>query len=341
MPRRRRSRFGMLVVFALLAVALCVAAVWFNTRVGRTGSIARVTIPPRASLAVIADSLRRANVVRSALVFRVVAQVRGLPRDSVVGGRYLVPRGSSVEAIVAQLESGSGRFRRLTIPEGWGIRQIAKLTEDSLGIPVDSLLAATRDSSRRSRMHTPSADVEGYLFPATYEFTDGTDAGSVVDTMLATFELRWRSAWNATLAQQGRTRHALVTLASIVEKEAGRSSDRPLIAAVYVNRLRSGMRLQADPTVVYAMGLASKKRVLFSDLRIDSPYNTYRVAGLPPGPIASPGTASLAAAVEPAASEAMFFVAFPDGHSEFTKTFAEHTTAVKAARAARDSLGAR
>lgn len=341
MPRRRRSRFGRIVVLALLAVALCVAAVWCNTRVGRTGSIARVTIPARASLAVIADSLRRANVVRSALVFRVVAQLRGLPRDSVVGGRYLVARGSSMDAIVAQLERGSGRFRRLTIPEGWGIRQIAKLAEDSLGIPVDSLLAATRDSSRRSRMRTPSADVEGYLFPATYEFTDGIEAGAIVDTMLITFERRWKSAWNAALAQQGRTRHALVTLASIVEKEAGRSSDRPLIAAVYVNRLRAGMRLQADPTVVYAMGLASKKRVLFSDLRIDSPYNTYRVSGLPPGPIASPGTASLAAAVEPAASDAMFFVAFPDGHSEFTKTFAEHTTAVKAARAARDSVGAR
>jgi UPF0755 protein len=131
----------------------------------------------------------------------------------------------------------------------------------------------------------------------------------------------------------------LVTLASIVEKEAGRSSDRPLIAAVYLNRLRTGMRLQADPTVVYAMGLASKKRVLFADLRIDSPYNTYRNAGLPPGPIASPGTASLAASVEPAESDALFFVAFPDGHSQFTRTFAEHTAAIRAARAARDSAG--
>ncbi|MDZ7631332.1 MAG: endolytic transglycosylase MltG [Gemmatimonadaceae bacterium] len=249
---------------------------------------------------------------------------------------YLIPRGSTMAELFAQLQSGRGRFRRLTIPEGWGIRQIAKLAQDSLGIPVDSVIAATRDSSRRARMQTPSVDVEGYLFPATYEFTDGTSAGGVVDTMLLTFERRWKASWDTTLQAQGRSRHALVTLASIVEKEAGRSSDRPLIAAVYMNRLKTGMRLQADPTVVYAMGLVSKKRVLFADLRIDSPYNTYRVSGLPPGPIASPGTESLAAAVAPAASDALFFVAFPDGHSEFTKTFREHRTAVQAARSARD-----
>jgi UPF0755 protein len=337
MPRKRRNRLALFLIALVIGGAAAVAAVMLNTRVGRAGSIARVTLPANASLAVIADSLARASVVRSAPLFRVVAQLRGLSRDRVIGGRYLVPRGASMDAIMAQFTSGRGRFRRLTIPEGWGIRQIARLAEDSLGIPADSLLAATRDSARRARMQTPSADVEGYLFPATYEFTDAADAGSVVDTMLVTFERRWKRAWDTTLAQRAQSRHALVTLASIVEKEAGRSSDRPLIAAVYLNRLRTGMRLQADPTVVYAMGLASKARVMFKDLRIDSPYNTYRVTGLPPGPIASPGTASLAAAIAPATSDAMFFVAFPDGHSEFTRTFAQHTAAVRASRAARDS----
>jgi UPF0755 protein len=342
MPRRRRRSFtGVVVGLAVVAIVAAVLAIRFNTRVGRAGSIARVTIPRGATLSVVADSLQRAAVVRSAMLFRLAAQLRGLSADSVIGGRYLVPRGSSVQALIAQFEQGRGRFRRMTIPEGWNIRQIARLAEDSLGIPVDSVVAAARDSSRRLRMQTPAADVEGYLFPATYEFTDAVTAGNVVDTMLATFDRRWKSAWNTTLAQQGRSRHALVTLASIVEKEAGRSSDRPLIAAVYLNRLRKGMRLQADPTVVYAMGLASKKRVLFADLRLESPYNTYRVSGLPPGPIASPGTASLAAAVEPAASDALFFVAFPDGHSQFTRTFAEHTAAIKAARAARESAGTR
>ena len=145
---------------------------------------------------------------------------------------------------------------------------------------------------------------------------------------------------DTALQRQGRTRHAAVTLASIVEKEARKSSERPLIAAVYWNRLKANMRLQADPTVLYAMGLVSK-RVLYADLKFESPYNTYRVAGLPPGPIASPGTASIAAAVQPAESDAMFFVAFPDGHSEFRRLFAEHAVAVSAAHAARDSAAKR
>jgi UPF0755 protein len=141
------------------------------------------------------------------------------------------------------------------------------------------------------------------------------------------------------MQRQGRTRHEVVTLASIVEKEAGQSSDRALIASVYLNRLRAGMRLQADPTVLYAMGLVAK-RVSYADLKVKSPYNTYRVAGLPPGPIASPGTESLLAALEPASGDAMFFVAFPDGHSQFTRTFAQHGAAVRAARKALDSVSA-
>ena len=333
---RRRSIRSVLVMFAALCAIAIVGLVLMNGQVARAGIRARVTIPNGATLGEAADSLRSARVIRSALVFQLSALVSGDGGGEITYGRYFIPRGASTSDILAQLHSGAGRFHRLTIPEGWGIQQIAKLVHDSLGIAIDSLVTVTRDSARRSRMHTTAADVEGYLFPATYDFTDGTPASAVVDTMLLTFDRRWKSAWDSTLKAQGRTRHDLVTLASIVEKEAGRSSDRPLIASVYMNRLKAGQRLQADPTVLYAMGLVSK-RVLFADLRIDSPYNTYRVSGLPPGPIASPGTASLAAAMTPAVSDALFFVAFPDGHSQFTKTFAEHSVAVKAAHAARDS----
>lgn len=335
---RRPTRRWTVVGAVLVLVGVVGSAILVNTMVGRRGSTARVLIPTGSSLTAAAESLQSARVIHSVLIFRLVARVSGAVDAPVIPGRYVVSRGTSMSALLVQLRTGSDRFRRLTIPEGWGIQQIARLMHDSLGLSVDSIVAATRDSARRARALTTAADVEGYLFPATYDFVDGVTAGGVVDTMLLTFERRWKGSWDATLQAQGRSRHALVTLASIVEKEAGRSSDRPLIAAVYTNRLRAGMRLQADPTVVYAMGLASKQRVLFADLRIRSPYNTYRIAGLPPGPIASPGTASLAAAVEPAVSDAMFFVAFPDGHSEFTKTFADHTIAVKASRAARESM---
>jgi UPF0755 protein len=336
MAKRRRRIWPALLLIVLLCSVAIGGAVIVNSRVARAGTLAKVSIPNGATLGEAADSLRSAHVIRSALVFQLAALVTGDGGGEIVYGRYVIPRGASTAEILTQLHSGSGRFHRLTIPEGWGIQQIAKLLHDSLGIGVDSLQAATRDSARRSRMRTTAPDVEGYLFPATYDFTAGTPAAAVVDTMLLTFERRWKSAWDATLKAQGRTRQSAVTLASIVEKEAGRSSERPLIASVYMNRLKAGQRLQADPTVLYAMGLVAK-RVMFADLKITSPYNTYRVAGLPPGPIASPGTASLAAAIEPAVSDAMFFVAFPDGHSQFTRTFAEHSAAVKAAHAARDS----
>ena len=337
--RRRRVWLGLLMFVLLCSVAIGGALI-VNSRVARAGSPARVSIPNGATLGEAADSLRSAHVIRSALVFQLAALVTGDGGGEIMYGRYFIPRGASTSEILARLHSGSGRFHRLTIPEGWGIQQIARLVHDSLGIAIDSLLAVTRDSARRVRMHTTAPDVEGYLFPATYDFTAGSPPASVVDTMLLTFDRRWKSAWDATLKQQGRTRQSAVTLASIVEKEAGRSSERPLIASVYMNRLKAGQRLQADPTVLYAMGLVAK-RVMFADLKIASPYNTYRVAGLPPGPISSPGTASLAAAIEPAVSDAMYFVAFPDGHSQFTKTFAEHTAAVKAAHAARDSAAKR
>ena len=336
MATPRRRLWPVLLLFVLLCSAAIGGALILNSRVARAGTLAKVTIPTGATLGEAADSLRSAHVIRSAAIFQLAALVSGDGGGEIVYGRYFIPRGASPSDILAQLHSGSGRFHRLTIPEGWGIQQIAKLVHDSLGVAIDSLQAVTRDSARRARMRTTAPDVEGYLFPATYDFTDGTPAAAVVDTMLLTFDRRWKSAWDTTLRLQGRTRHAAVTLASIVEKEAGRSSERGLIASVYMNRLKAGHRLQADPTVLYAMGLVAK-RVLFADLKINSPYNTYRVAGLPPGPIASPGTASLAAAIEPAASDAMFFVAFPDGHSQFTKTFAEHSVAVKSAHAARDS----
>ncbi len=334
MSRRRRKVWPFIGGLVAMLLAATVLVMW-NGRVARPGTLARVTVPVGATLSIVADSLMAARVIRSAQIFQLVAQVTG-GADQIMPGRYLVPRGASTGSILEQLQTGRNRFRRIVIPEGWGITQIGRLLRDSLGADTVEFLAATRDSARRARMQTPAADVEGYLFPATYDFTDGVTASMVVDTMLTTFERRWKDEWNPRIAQQGRTRHAVVTLASIVEKEAGRSADRPRIAAVYMNRLRSGMRLQADPTVLYAMKLVAK-RVLYADLKVDSPYNTYRVSGLPPGPIASPGTASLTAAIEPAQSDAMFFVAFPDGHSEFTRTFREHSVAVQRSRVARDS----
>jgi UPF0755 protein len=331
-----RRQQGLSFPKLVLSASALLALVLFGLS-RRSASIPlKVTIPPGASIPTVAVTLKRAGIIRSTTLFRLTTQLFGHNASAIKSGRYIMPRGAPYGRLLDQLRTGAGQYRRLTIPEGWSILQIAALMRDSLQIPVDSLIAATRDSARRARMQTPARDVEGYLFPATYEFSDGISGAAIVDSMLAAFDKRWKPTWDTALARDGRSRHAVVTLASIVEKEARRADERPKIAAVYLNRLREGMRLQADPTVLYAMGIVAK-RVLYEDLKFESPYNTYRVSGLPPGPIASPGTASLVAAIEPAQSDAMFFVAFPDGHSEFTRTFAEHSVAVAASRVARDA----
>jgi UPF0755 protein len=189
-----------------------------------------------------------------------------------------------------------------------------------------------RDTALRARLDVPTPTLEGYLYPATYTFQEGTTARAAVAEMVSRFERAWRPEWTQGLQALALSRHAAVTLASIVEREAVKPEERPVIAAVYYNRLKKGMRLEADPTVQYALGRHTD-RVLYRDLDVESPYNTYRRAGLPPGPIGSPGGPSLAAAASPARVPYLFFVAHPDGHHEFRTTFAEHLVAVREARA--------
>jgi UPF0755 protein len=177
-----------------------------------------------------------------------------------------------------------------------------------------------------ARVGTAGATLEGYLFPDTYSFPYGTTSRAAVTEMVHEFERTWKPEWDDERATLGMSRNDVVTLASIIEKEARLSEERPVISAVYHNRLRLGMPLQADPTIQYALG-HHVDRVTFKDLDVVSAYNTYRHPGLPPGPIGSPGASSLEAAVTPANVPYLYFVAAPDGHHEFRSTFAEHTEA--------------
>ena len=203
-------------------------------------------------------------------------------------------------------------------------------------IARESPAAVVTDSAWRRRLNVPVPSVEGYLFPATYGFADGTTAREAVVEMLERFEAAWKSEWNDRLQALSISRHDAMTMASIVEKEARKPEERSIIAAVYWNRMKKGMRLQADPTVQYALP-NHVERVLFKDLEIESKYNTYKYAGLPPGPIASPGEASIVAALNPANVPYLYFVAHPDGHHEFRTTFAEHARAIAAIKRERKS----
>jgi len=329
LPLRHRSLVAVVALAATALVAGCR---------GSGSGEARVVVPRGASLRVAADSLEQAGVIQNATLFRIYASLRHRDR-SIRAGTYLFKRGVSWGDVLTDLEGGKGLVRSITIPEGWALSQIVPQLARVLGAPADSVLAAVRDTSLLHALDVPTATLEGYLFPDTYVFPEGTTPRQAVHVMVARFQTVWQPEWNQQLQKQAMSRNDVMSLAAIVEKEARRPEERPVIAAVYLNRLKTGMRLQADPTVQYAIG-QHVSRVLYKHLEIDSPYNTYRYTGLPPGPIASPGRAAIVAALYPATVPYRFFVAYPDGHHEFTTSFAQHSVAVKDARRTWDSVAA-
>lgn len=289
------------------------------------GGTIRVTIPPGSTFGTAVDSLARAHVISSPRIFTFYAKARGRDR-SLKAGTYAFARGASWNDVLDALTRGKGLVQTVTIPEGFALTNIAPLLARTLSVPAESVMAAASDTALLHRLDVPTPTLEGYLFPATYTFAQGTTASEAVGMLVAQFEKEWKPEWNARLQELAMSRHDIVTLASIIEKEARVPEERPVISAVYHNRLRIGMLLQADPTVQYALG-RHVDRVLYKDLEVDSRYNTYKHPGLPPGPIASPGAASLEAALYPANVPYLYFVAHPDGHHEFRRTYAEHTEA--------------
>ena len=299
---------------------------------------ARVTIPPGASMRVAAESLARADVVGSARMFRAYAKLRKSDRG-IKAGTYLISRDASWESVLDALRDGRGLVTTVLVPEGFTLAQVESVLATRLGLDPDSVRAAVTDTALLHRLDTPIPNVEGYLFPDTYHFPPGTTARGAVATMVRRFEQRWRTEWSARLDTLAVSRHDLLTMASIVEREAKKPEERPVIAAVYWNRLRRGMLLQADPTVQYALP-QYQSRLLNRHLTVKSPYNTYVHKGLPPGPIGAPGVASIEAALHPADVPFLYFVAYPDGHHEFRMTLEEHQAEARKARRAWNAVRA-
>jgi UPF0755 protein len=310
--------------------ALCASLLLCASCSSPHGAPVRVIVPKGATFGVATDSLHKAGLVGSSSFFKLYARFKHTDRN-IKPGTYLIKRGTPWSEILAALHGGHGLVNTITIPEGFALAQIVPLLAQTLSVPVDSVNAAVADTAMINRLGVHAMNLEGYLFPDTYAFPDGTHARDAVLEMVKRFEREWKPEWNQRLAQLGLNRHQVVTLASIVEREAKIPAERPVIAGVYLNRLGKNMLLQADPTVQYARRQHTA-RVLLKDLEIDSPYNTYKYPGLPPGPIASPGGPSLVAALYPANVPFLYFVAAPDGHHEFRKTLEEHEQAVRSVR---------
>lgn len=329
---RRQYYFNVHSMNPTKRILLVTAAMALTACGSPHGVPTRVIVPRGATFKSATDSLARAGLVSWPKLFRAYARVTSGDRD-IKPGTYLLKKGTPWKDIIAALNGGKGLVSTITIPEGFSLQQIVPLLAKTLNVPEDSVNAAVRDTALLARLDIPTPTLEGYLFPDTYAFPAGTSARLAVGEMVREFERQWQPSWDARLPELKINRHDLVTMAAIVEKEARLPEERPVIAAVYYNRLRDGQLLQADPTVQYALG-RHVTRVFYKDLEVESPYNTYKHAGLPPGPIASPGAASLAAAANPASVPYKYFVAYPDGHHEFRTTLAEHDTAKQKARPA-------
>jgi UPF0755 protein len=278
------------------------------------------------SLRSISTKLEEEGIIRNRHLFSFLTWRQGQTRN-LHAGEYRLSASMSPAAILETLSRGQVVLYPLIVPEGYTIWEVATAAEGAGIESAKKIESLARDSSFLRKFNIQASNAEGYLFPETYHFPKRTPANKVLGQMIQTF---WKQ-FSPDLIRKARDRnfsiHQVVTLASIIERETGVPDERPLIAAVFQNRLLRGMRLQADPTVLYALGRTSGP-LTRQDLKVDSPYNTYRVKGLPPGPIANPGLASLRAALSPAPVDFLYFVARGDGTHVFTRTLREHLKAV-------------
>ena len=291
-----------------------------------------VTIPRGATFAQALDSLVARGVIDNPDWFSLYARARNLP-SALKSGIYTFRPNDNWGDVVAALKKGRGVEVRFTVREALMASEIAELAQARLRIPRDSFLAAVKDTAveRALGVRHNQTGVEGYLYPTTYIVPQGIRARELVRLMTQEFIDRWSPEWDARLGELGMTRHQIVTLASIIEAEVRYRPDRPYVSAVYHNRLKRGMALQADPTVIYAHG-RRLRRVWEKHLQIRSPYNTYLHPGLPPGPIDQPSDSSLVAALYPAPIGFIYFVAQPDGKHIFSESYADHLKAIKQVR---------
>jgi len=292
-----------------------------------------VEIPAHEGVMGIARRLREADVVRSPEAFVALSVLRGSAR-ALRAGEYEFPRGTTAVSALRLLESGKVRLHLVLHPEGATVAELARaLEQQQLARAADVTRVASDPAFLRS-LGIEAASLEGYLFPDTYHFARGLTPEQILTRMVQ----RLRAKLTPDILTRARERrldvHQLLTLASIIEREAAVQEERPLISAVFWNRLQIGMPLQADPTVQYAVG-KERRALTRADLATDHPYNTYVRAGLPPGPIASPGLSAIEAAMDPAPVKYLYFVASDDHRHHFSMTVAEHNAAVARYRLAR------
>jgi UPF0755 protein len=320
---------GVLLLVAALATGLVVsrAAKQFSDPFrGYSGDSLRVEIPRGRSARQILDGLEEQGVIRNALHARLFL-VRSMGDPPLKAGEYLFEEPLATEQVLRKLARGEVITHAVTIVEGLTLEETALLISEAGFGDLEPLLEAMRNPSLVADLDPAADDLEGYLFPDTYSFARGTTETQIVATLVATFRRRLEQI----SLQSSEEVRSIVTLASIIEKEAQLDDERPLIGAVFANRLERGIPLAADPTIIFALKLEDRwnGNIRKADLKLDSPFNTYLHAGLPPSPICSPGLASLSSAARPAETKDLYFVSRNDGSHVFATNLAEHNRNVE------------
>jgi len=327
-------RVGLGIAATLLLLFAGLQAWWILTAApGLAGGARAVEIPPQMGLWAMALRLDEARVIRSPLGFILLTVMRGSAR-SLKAGEYEFPQGANTVAVLALLEGGRVLQHTVLFREGATLAELARLLDaEHLAAPWE-LLRVARDRAFLRALDIDADSVEGYLFPDTYQFVKGMTPEDMLGRMAA----RMRDQLTPEIRDRARARdlsvHQMLTLASIIEREAVERKEMSLISAVFWNRLKRDIPLQADPTVQYALG-KNGRALTREDLLVESPFNTYRRAGLPPGPIASPGRAAIEAAVNPARVDYLYFVSVDDRRHHFSSSLADHNSAVARYRLAK------
>lgn len=320
----------LLAALMLLVLGVAGGGAWLYFLVerpfkGYAGDETFVEIPAGSGPVTMGRALTEAGVVPNVTSFRTAVWVRGAGRR-LQAGEYRFEGHMTPLQVVDKIARGDVYLQPITFREGLTIRQMAQVFQEQKRGTAREFIAAASNGARIRSVDPAARDLEGYLFPDTYTLPRRATAEQLVERMVSRFEQTLSPALREQAAARGLSVRELVTLASLVEKETAKGEERPLVAAVYANRLKIGMGLQCDPTVIYALERVGRYdgNLTREDLRFDSPYNTYRYAGLPPGPIAAPGKASLEAAANPADVSYIYFVSRNDGSHAFAATLEEH-----------------
>lgn len=321
----KKTIFAIVVFCILTAVAVLVGTYMFFTAPDNQDDTFLYTIEPGMTLSEIANQLERQNVIRNAGFFKMIARLKGADRG-INAGRYEIEPGKDATEILDILVSGKITVDRVTIPEGLTIMETASILNASINIDSTTFVQIASDTTILKSLGFESKTLEGYLFPATYNFYLEMSAPKAVEAMTERYRSIITEDYQTRARELGYSIHEIITLASIVEQEAQVSEERGLIAGVFHNRLNRGMLLEADPTVQFGIGKPNM-RLYQKHLSHPSPYNTYVHSGLPPGPICSPGAASIHAALYPKDVPYYFFVARGDGSHIFSITNREHNRA--------------